>query len=179
MVYLQQCSCTDVRRKLTVNHRPTYENGNSPYVRNWISVIYFFLLIWLLISNGRLRLMNNSFYPCVAVTQHIPMEINIKWCQPLPNNTYTVETHYKEIWYNKIPDITKCFLWSQWHKLLCFVLFIDYWYNKISDITNKISWSQGSHYTSFPCIWLITTLSRIYKGGSFQICGLFSVHGLK
>ena len=63
---------------------------------------------------------------------------------------YTVETRYKEIWYNKISDITSYFLRSQWNNFLCFVLFIDNWYNKISDITNKISWSQGSRYTEFP-----------------------------
>ena len=40
---------------------------------------------------------------------------------------------------DKIPDITKCFLRSQWNHLLCFILFIDYWYNKISDIRSRIS----------------------------------------
>ena len=67
-----------------------------------------------------------------------------------PNLTITVETRYKEIWYNKVSDITNSFLWSQWNNLLCFLLFIDNWYNKISDITNKFLWSQGSRYTEFP-----------------------------
>ena len=73
----------------------------------------------------------------------------------------TVETRYKDIWYNKIPDITNWFLWSQWIKFLCFVLFIDYWYNKISDIKNTISLSQWSRYTEFPLYLqlLICTLS--------------------
>ena len=48
--------------------------------------------------------------------------------------------------YNKISDVTNCFLRSQLNNFLCFVLFIENWYNKISDITNKISWSQGSCY---------------------------------
>ena len=38
----------------------------------------------------------------------------------------------------KRSDITNCFRRSQWNKLLCFVLFIDYWYKKVSDIRYKI-----------------------------------------
>ena len=41
----------------------------------------------------------------------------------------TVETRYKDIWYNKISDITNRFLRCQWNNFLCFVLFIDNWYN--------------------------------------------------
>ena len=65
--------------------------------------------------------------------------------------TNTVETRYKEIWYNKISDMTSCFLRSQWNNLLCFVLFLT------TDITaNKISWSQGSRYIlSFPCTKIV------------------------
>ena len=66
------------------------------------------------------------------------------------NIQYTVETRYKEIWYNNY------FLWSQWTDLLCFVLFIDYWYNKISDITNKTAQPQGSCIPIFHCTSLLT-----------------------
>ena len=46
---------------------------------------------------------------------------------------YSGNSIFKEIWYNKIPDITNFFLWSQWINLLFLVLCYDYWYNKIYD----------------------------------------------
>ena len=44
-------------------------------------------------------------------------------------------------------DITNCFLWSQWNKLLCFVLFRDYWYDKQNFMVPK-----DLVILSFPCI---------------------------
>ena len=76
----------------------------------------------------------------------------------------TVETRYKEIWYNKYLIITNYFLFSFGPKwLISFALFIDYWNNKISDtcITHKMSWSQGSHYTEFPLYQLAKSLNQL------------------
>ena len=49
----------------------------------------------------------------------------------------TVETRYKEIWYNKISDITNSFLRSQWRNFLCFVLFLTTDIINIDDITKQ------------------------------------------
>ena len=70
---------------------------------------------------------------------------------------YTVETRYKEIWYNKIPDRTNYFLWSQWNKFLCFVLFIDYWYNNISAWYNK----QNIMVPMILLFWVSTVFKKI------------------
>ena len=78
--------------------------------------------------------------PYISVRKYLQMygDGGARTAQPLPFIS-TVETQYKEIWYNKL--ISQ----SQWINFLCFVYCL-----LTTDITNKSSRSQGSCYTEFP-----------------------------
>ena len=60
------------------------------------------------------------------------------WCHYIQH--FVIQ--WKEIWYEKIPNITNSFLRSQLFHWLCVVLFMDYWYSGI------VVWPLDSHAES-------------------------------
>ena len=71
---------------------------------------------FILIVDGMFYSLNNSTPPPPPLRQREPLNK----CTPVKYDN-TVETQYKEIWYNKIPDITNFFSGS--NEINCFVLY--------------------------------------------------------
>ena len=112
------------------------------YMAYWYTLCYYCLRCWHHTDSIKVHFI----YQISEVVWHAQVTKRIK----IIGNYMTVETRYKEIWYNKLPDSNKL---SQWNIFLCFVLFIEYWYHNISDITiTKFPGPKDLVILSFYCI---------------------------